>query len=249
MRLVVVDTETTGVDSEDQVVELALVTMQVVTRRLLGRRVDSASIVAQWHSLIRPTVPVKPDARAAHHLTDAELALAPTMEEYVARRGLPEFDGDVVFAAHNASYDLERLVASLGLFNSSPRDMIPPRVICTWTCARHLWPNAPKYGNQVLRYWLELEVPPLSAPPHRALPDAVVTACLLQRMLQERTVDELVELTATPVLLTTCPFNKHRGEPWSSVPSDYMRWILRQDFDADVRYTCEHYLRERGRAR
>ena len=56
MKIVVIDTETTGVDDADQVVEVALVKL-CDWRRLLS-----------W--IIRPTVPINVLARATHHITD-----------------------------------------------------------------------------------------------------------------------------------------------------------------------------------
>ena len=85
--------------------------------------------------------------------------------------------------------------------------------------AKHLWPDAPGYGNQVLRYWLELPVDS-DCVPHRALGDAQVTAQLLLKELAlvDGSVERLLELTETPVLLKTVSFGKHRGQLWKDVP-------------------------------
>jgi exodeoxyribonuclease X len=121
----------------------------------------------------------------------------------------------------------------------------------------HLWPDAPSYKNQVLRYWLGLEVPFLGSAlyPHRALYDALVTAALVERMLQTHTVEELLLLTTEPVLLKTIRFGTHRGKLWEEVPDGYLRWILRQGqkkddadeegFDLDVIHTARHWIEAR----
>jgi exodeoxyribonuclease X len=252
MRLAVVDTETTGADEDDQVCELAIATLQIQDWSVEGMLQQVAQPVALWSSLIRPTVPVKPEGRAAHHIGDAELAMAPTMREYLETRGFPEFDGEVVMVAHNAQFDrrlLMQSLASAGVFD--PADYLPLRDICTLQCSRHLWPDAPKHTNQVMRYYLHLEVARLEMPPHRAAPDALVTSALVQRMVDYRTVPELVALTSTPVLQETCTIGKFRGKPWADVDEGMLRWLLHpsRDFSDDVRHTARHWLAIRQQRR
>jgi len=72
-------------------------------------------------------------------------------------------------------------------------------------------------------------------PPHRAGPDAYVTAHLLKDMLLETTVEQLVAWTSEPKLLLKVPFGKHKGAQWADIPDDYLAWITRQaDMDPDV---------------
>lgn len=256
--LSVTDTETTGVSEADQVVELAVVLTRATERVVTRPRTKSGRDV-RWSSLIRPTCPVSPEGRAAHHLTDSELAEAPTMAELLERRGLPEFgrvpalDEEHVLVAHNAEFDL-RMLAQSGV----PAALLPVRTICTWRCAQHLFPNAPRHSNQVLRYHLGLIVKlPIGVPPHRALPDALVTQALVERMLETHTVDQLVGLTAQPVLQQTCRIGQYRDRPWSVVDIGFLRWIARQGprrpgpgdrdvgFDEDVLFAARHWLEQR----
>ena len=244
MRIVVVDTETTGMKDTDQVLELALVSWQYGP----GGKVHNED---RWSALIRPTCPVSIGARAVHHISDEMLEDKWTFDEMMHQRGLPEinqlgddqkFDDytrdDVVFAAHNLAYDAKMIKQSLGGV-----DVLPEKRICTWQCAKHLYPDSEDgYSNQVLRYYLELKVPEItSLPPHRALPDAVVTAALLQHMLRSKTPEELIKLTTTPVnlALKKVKFGKYKGMFWKDLPSDYLDWIIRQgDFDEDGRHTA-----------
>ena len=61
-----------------------------------------------------------------------------------------------------------------------------------------------------------------------------------------RSPAQLLQLTNTPVLLATCNFGKHKGQPWASVPRDYLQWMVRENDiyrnDRDMRYTVDHYL-------
>jgi exodeoxyribonuclease X len=252
MRIVVLDTETTGMKDEDQVLELALVSWQ---------HPSDSELSDQWSSLIKPTCPVSTGARAVHHVSDAMLAEQWTMEELLQRRGLPELGigpgdlGDeaeddeylndrVCVAAHNLKFDWGKLIAS-----GVAEHRMPAMRICTWRCAMHLYPDSEDgHSNQVLRYHLNLVVPQVTdLPPHRALPDAVVTAALLRHMLESKTPDELVKLTTTPVNLKRVRFGKHFGMLWKDVPSDYLDYILKRDFDTDVMHTARTVLESRSR--
>lgn len=252
MNILIVDTETTGLDPEvDRVVELAGVRL---TMNSGGPARDS-----QYSCLVDPGRPIPPEASAVHHLTDEMVvganSLYESWHEMTSQIGDPE-----VFVAHNAPFDLGFLsgvmgtrlpVADLGepVPPSLPR---PPLVIDTCQCARHLYPDAPGYGNMVLRYYLGIhhyhQTPPRLSP-HRALFDALCTERLLCRMIDGADVPELVRLSTTPVLQKTCRFGKHKNLPWSAVPKDYLRFVLRcsdPPFDANVRHTAEYHLRASG---
>lgn len=236
----VIDTETTGVDpAKDAVVELAVVPVF----RPGGVRHDSQpewEMGAHFTSLVDPGRPIPPEASAVHHLRDQDVAGLPSL----AAAWDQEWSPPDFYAAHNAKFDREMLEAGLSIKFETPW-------ICTWRCALHLYPDAPSHSNQCLRYYLSLdeqvrdllEEYQCDWAPHRALYDAVTTANILVHMLNGRTPQQLVDLTTAPVLLTKVRFGKHQGQPWASVPRDYLQWILRQgDFDPDVQHTARHYL-------
>ncbi len=105
------DTETTGLTG--QVIEVALV--------------DRESTV-QFHSQVRPTIPIEPEAQAVHGLRDADLVDAPSWPE-VAAQLRPLLAGRRV-VAYNADFDWARLKTSddaYGLVDEST----PP----IWRCA------------------------------------------------------------------------------------------------------------------
>jgi exodeoxyribonuclease X len=187
--------------------------------------------------LCKPTVPIGFGAMGAHHITEAEVAQAPDIAS-VVQRTLPQLEPSYVVAAHNAAFDKSFLL---------PHAPHLADWICTYRCAMHLWPDAESYKNQSLRYELGLDVsdmpPEAGGMAHRALYDAWVTYKLLERMLESRTVSQLVELTKAPILLKKCGFGKHVGTLWEDVPASYLRWMLSQDFDEDTLYTARFYLR------
>lgn len=185
--------------------------------------------------LVDPGIPIPPEARAVHHISDAMVAgaLLSSAAYDLLMEGMEPGD---MFAAHNAAF--ERIFFNGGVFPW----------ICTMICAKHLWNDAPGFSNQTLRYWLNLEEEidaDLAMPPHRAGPDSYVTAHILRRMTLMKSPNSLVSLTTTPVLLKTVPFSKHQGQPWSDMDRGFLEWCLdpkRDNLSPEVLYTARHWL-------
>lgn len=229
MKIAVVDTETTGLGPRDQVVEIAAVMLDAEGREQKRGR---------WWTLVRPTVSISLEARAVHHITDAELRKAQTMSQLMDEGELDFLAEADVIVGHNLEFDLRMLVQS-GL----PSEQMPTRRLCTYRCGVSLYPNSPRHTNQVLRYFLELDVPvALDMPPHRALPDALVTAAVLRRMIKDVGVEALLKRTAQPVILARVPMGKNRGRPWSEMDAGFLGWVLKRDFSDEIKETARHWM-------
>ena len=237
----VIDTETTGF--EGSIVEVAVVKWP---------RPDAG--FKYGARLVKPTCPIEYQAMAAHHLTEEMVANEPDLEYVLNDLYLNEPTD--IFAAHNAEFDRKFF----------PVQIQERKWICTWRCALHLWPDAPSHSNQVLRYYLKLDVSDMPAEAggnaHRALYDAWVTAKILERQINEiqhtimshdgpqcsteQAIEHLIRMSTEPVLLRKCRFGKHRDELWKDIAAKdpgYLKWVLRQDdFDKDTMHTARHYL-------
>jgi exodeoxyribonuclease X len=72
-------------------------------------------------------------------------------------------------------------------------------------------------------------------PPHRAGPDAWVTAHLLAEMIKLAPIEQLIDWTKQPRPMPVMSFGKHKGMAWAQVPTDYLDWMVAQtDMDADA---------------
>lgn len=225
MKIRVVDFETTGLP-EDQIKAICEIGWTDVTDDWLTHGPKSM--------LVNPGHPIPPATRAVHHISDTDVvgAITPDAACAVLMHGMEPGD---MFAAHNAKF--ERAFFGGG---SHPW-------ICTFQCAKHIFPEAPGHSNQVLRYYLNVDddgLDPVAAmPPHRAGPDTLVTAFILRRMIFATSVNELVRLTSAPVVLTTINFGKHRGMRWAELPRDYLQWIaFKSDLGVDEKHTARHLL-------
>jgi exodeoxyribonuclease X len=83
-------------------------------------------------------------------------------------------------------------------------------------------------------------------PPHRAGPDAWVTAHILADLAQFASFEQMIIWTKEPKLLPTMTFGKHRGAGWDLIPIDYLQWLNRQaDMDADVLWNARREIARR----
>ena len=183
--------------------------------------------------------PLAPGARSAHHLSKADLEGwdafdAPSLWERA------KAEGASVVAAHNAEYEAR--------FWGEPT--LP--VICTYKAALRIWPDAPSHSNGVLRYWLEdqglITLDHVTAmPPHRAGPDAYVTAHILKALFAAgATGRDMVAWTQLPKLMPRITFGKHKGAEWSDAPEDYLAWVVnKSDLDADTKWNASQELQRR----
>jgi exodeoxyribonuclease X len=232
MCLRVVDIETTGQVPPAEVIEFG--------------RVDVCRSEEKWQvgrpmaRLYRPVHGIPPETMAVHHIAEADMA-PETPVCTLERLRLAVWGGKApdALVAHNCAF--ERLFVT-----EDATDALP--WICTYKVALHLWPEAPRHSNQVLRYWRGLSLDPaLAMPPHRAGPDAYVTAHLLVEMLQLATVEQMIAWTAQPKQLPNLPFGKHRGVPWTEAPLDYLHWMVRQtDMDQDAIWCAGQELARRS---
>lgn len=235
MLLRLVDMETTGLPPNAAVCEVGWCDVT-------GTVVDPTSGLTQWvvgeprSLLVNPGRTIPPEAMAVHHIRDRDVADAPPIAQgfMSLTNGSPD-----AFVAHNASFEQAFFAGGWTPW------------ICTLKAGRRLWPDAPSHTNSVLRYWLGLELDDeLAMPPHRAGPDAYVTAHILVKALEHATVSDLISWTRQPSILPRVTFGKHRGTEWGKVPLDYLEWCVRQnDMDPDVKATAKHHLQlRRGKA-
>lgn len=227
MRLRVIDIETSG-GSPSEIIEIAAV--DVVQTDGVWRAEPPRS------RLFRPNGAITFHAMAIHHLTpshfDASLPCCDDQQliDFLQGGGAADY-----MVAHNVAFESAHIGAAV---------TGETRWICTVKGARHAWPDAPGHANQVLRYWRGLDLDPaLAMPPHRAAPDAWVTAHLLIDLLQTCSVDDLADATHAPRRLDRIPFGRYRGKDWSLAPADYLRWLIAEpEIAADVVRRAEKEL-------
>jgi DNA polymerase III epsilon subunit family exonuclease len=175
LAFTVVDVETTGLEPEDRITEVAAL------------RLEELNEVGRFHSLVNPGIHIPPTASAISGIDDAMVSTAPAFPAVWPR--LEHLLDDAVFVAHNAPFDLHFLSAER---KRAGLEAWKGPVIDTLRLARNTY-TLPGYSLKALHRSLELEDPPA----HRALADAITTAGLLRRLLarwreRARTLGELL---------------------------------------------------------
>jgi DNA polymerase III epsilon subunit family exonuclease len=162
-RLVVFDTETTGLSPlDDRIIEIAAISM--VGGVETGR----------FESLIDPGRPIPEELTRLHGITDEMVRGKPRFSEVVAR--FLQFAADSVLAAHNAPYDISMLLVP-GL----AAGLRPPGspVLDTCRMARRLL-RSDNYRLSTLALSLGIEMPVA----HRAMADVQACAGVLRACLE-----------------------------------------------------------------
>ena len=129
MREIVIDTETTGLDSaKDRIVEIGCV--ELFNHIPTGNRLQL---------YINPACRMSAEAAAVHGLTDAFLADKPLFAQVVDE--LLAFIGDAPLIAHNAEFDFGFINAELGRLGIKP--IASHRMVDSLMLARRKHPNGP----------------------------------------------------------------------------------------------------------
>ena len=220
MRFIFGDTETTGVRDTDKVCEVA------------WKEVDHEfNLVREGHSLINPGIPIHYAASAVNGISDAMVADAPTLDEYMDSVGQPFRGEDVVMVMHNAPFDMR----FLGEYTDTGKS------ICTLRCARILYPEAENHKQSTLAAMLGIYVDRSKA--HAADGDLDVLIQLARIMCAEHnlTLPDLIEVQTRKRAIAKMPFGKHKGTPLKELPAFYVFWLLNkaENLDADLRASLE----------
>jgi len=231
MNLIILDTETSDLDPNKGAKLLEIAWIELGHTGQMWQQISFGDYYIEH----KETITINPHAQACHHITADMLqegkGARPRYD--VLRTLLNLIEPSTLLVAHNAEFDAKFLP-----------EIVSPW-ICTFRSAKHIWPGAPGYSNQVLRYWLKLQPDlPFGKHPHQALYDVTVTVSILLKMLEQHTPEKLLMLSKTPVRLKTINFGKHRGQDFSQLPPDYLAWLRRQpNLDADLVHTLDTILK------
>lgn len=230
MKTIFLDTETTGTEAEDRLIQVAYSGEKVV------------------NELFKPTLPIKFEAMATHHITEKMVADKPAFIGSETFNDLKEILPNSVLVAHNAKFDIDML---------KKEGIEVPQSICTLKIARYLDPESklPSYGMQYLRYKLGIEI---EATAHDALGDILVLEKLFERLHakmqtihgEETALEEMIKVSSFPSLIRTFNFGKHKGKKLEEVvrtDKGYLEWLLSQKMSEEVKdedwiFTLNHYL-------
>lgn len=204
LRPIFYDTETTGVrPDKDRIIEIAAYDP---VRNL------------SFEKLVKPGIPIPPDATAIHHITDEMVASAPSFAQ-IGAEFIDFCEGEVVLIAHNNdAFDLHFLRNE---FQRHSIEMPTWKFFDTLKWARRYRPDLPRHTLQFLR-----EIYGITANnAHRALDDVIVLHQVYNFMVDDLSMDDVYALLNRPRAIQHMPFGKHQGQPLSKVPRSYVQWL------------------------
>ena len=238
-----VDIEATGVDLEkDRIIQIALIK-------------DEDGKTEIFNDLCYTDLKMSYEAMGIHHITPDMLE-----DKYWPY----ETDAFIELEKHNSSQNYfitHGNELDIAMLKNEELDL-KMKLIDTDVCSRHLLKDAEGYKLQTLRYQYglykrekefakKLGIDELS--PHDALSDAVWCYMLTELLLEkvDGSMDELVKLTHTPVLLEKVTFGKYRNENYTfeelfKIDPGYFVWLynrLARDWK-DLEYTLEYWLKQ-----
>jgi DNA polymerase-3 subunit epsilon/exodeoxyribonuclease X len=238
------DTETTGADQEDRIIQIG------------GMVIQSKTQIDVYDELCSTSVPIKLEAMEVHNITPDLLEGKVTFEQTKFYNKILELNSvSNYLIAHNINFDLDMLKKE-GFENRYT-------LIDTLRCAKHLYPELPYHRLQYIRYALKLyeteeqEAKDLNIviKAHDAIGDVLVMKLFLRKLVARcsevysdyNPMEKLAELTRTPVLIKTFRFGKYKGEDILQVASmdkGYLQWMRSnmKDLDEDMKYTLDKAL-------
>ena len=240
---VLFDTETTGNQEEDKVIQFGAMI------------VDKSGKVEAFDELCSSDVAIKLEAMEVHNITPDLLVGKPKAVETNFYKRLEELNtNENYLIAHNISFDIG-MIKKEGFINQY-------QLIDTLRCAKHLFPELPYHRLQYIRYALELyKVEETEAAKHNitikahdAIGDVLVMKLFLTKLVGKcremypdyNPIEKLVDLTKTPVFIKTFKFGKHKGKDIEAVAREdagYLNWMrTNMELDEDLRYTLDKVL-------
>lgn len=218
MRILVCDTETTGLDKPIKVTELAAVECETVQEGAAMRLI----VKDQFATLVNPLRHITAEASSVTGITDAMVKEAPPISVAVQMMlqyyRIPVTSTFLVLGHNFPKFDMELLSRFL-----------PPKVEvgCTLKAARRHIPDAPGHSLDKLRQHCEL---PSNGNAHRALADCLDTVGLINYMLGYGMAWEALTMTMCE-RIANMPWGKHKGQRLENLDPGYLKWV-RDEADA-----------------
>ncbi len=161
---VVLDIETTGLDSENhEIIEI------------YAFLVEKERITKQFHRLINPGYFIPKRITEITGITNAMLVGQPSMREIIYE--LDDFIKDYIIIGHNINFDLSFLNRAYKLYLHKK---ISSPSICTLELARKLMPNLKSYKLSALADYFNIKYEKL----HRAKHDAFLTYNIFNKLME-----------------------------------------------------------------
>jgi DNA polymerase-3 subunit epsilon len=191
-----------------------------------------------FETLVDPERDIPVVSQRIHHISPEMLEGKPKIQE-VLPRVLELLDHHTV-VGHGILFDLAILEAEASR-SSIQCSFEGCCVIDTLRLAR-LYGDSPINSLQQLRSHFNIA----EEGAHRAMSDVMVNIAVFKHLIRSfHTLQEIVEALSRPIQMKTMPLGKHKGRRFEEIPTEYLRWAEKKDFDEDLLYSIRVELKRR----
>ncbi len=236
MKIIVLDTETTGMFEKDRICQLSYLVL------------DEEFEVEEVHNeLCMPPLPISYEAMAIHHITPEMLEGKISCVQTKAYKRLLELNTPHnLLVIQNAAFDLSML-AKEGFTNEM-------NLIDTFRILRAYYPSEGSFSLQFKRYQWGLYKQEhtlakklgIAIQAHDALGDVIVLKHLFERLCEEHSIPHMIVVCSEPMVLSHVPYGKHKGKKFLDVArterQDLHAMLSSNGIDEDVKASILHTL-------
>lgn len=239
MKIIILDTETTGSGPSDRICQLSFLVCNV-----------DLEIEAIYNDMCTPPLPIGYEAMAVHHITPEMIEGKPTCQESKAFKALCELNiPSNLLIIQNAAFDLGML---------AKEDFISKmQLIDTFRILRAFYPNDGASSSlQYKRYQWGLyqsekeqcEALGITLSAHDALSDVIVLKNLFERLSMDHSLPQMIIACEAPMILEYIPYGKHKGKRFLDVAKEArgdLHYMLKSEsLDADMKASIEYALEQ-----
>lgn len=215
MQAIILDTETHTLNGLP--IEIAYAPIQLDQGKL---SLDREQIFDQLYSIGEEKISYA--SMAVHHILESDLVGQPDFSTF-------KLPTDTIYMiGHNIDYDIRAI-------QQCDVDTSHIKAICTLALARLVWPDAEAHNISALIYQISKgseKARTMLKGAHRADADIILTANILMHIIHHLKIQNIEELFAASEdarIPRSINFGKHRGTAIADLPSDYTKWLLKQD--------------------
>lgn len=268
-KLIIFDTETTGLSEEDKIIQVGAIVSE------LGNNEH----IEKYDELCTSEIPIKIEAMSVHGIRQVDIDSEPLYKDTDFKKVLDNLNNNENYLiAHNLDFDLNMLKKE-GFVNQC-------KLIDTLQCSKHLYEiddeingyKVPNHKLQTFRYMLlsqededkEAKKYGVEIKAHDAIGDVVILKLFLTKLylkVREKfnitnpteIFNKMVELTQLPAEVKVINFGKHSGKTIKeieSIDSGWIDWLFREQqkqkdsndskFNRDLYFTLDKIINYRN---
>lgn len=244
-NLILLDTETTGINDEDRVIQLGFMLLD-----------ENLNLLETHEELFSTSQDISFFAMETHNITPNMLLNRPKCIDSKTYKRLLELNQEESYIViHNAPFDINML---------KKEGFLPKaKIIDTLKVARHIYPDEESHRLQYLRYKFALYILEeieakkinITIKAHSAIGDVLILKLLLEKMitdLKDNALEKMLKLTNTPLFIKKLNFGKYKDRLLSEIATldpSYLKWVLEniQDLQEDLKYSINLVLEQNSK--